>query len=426
MTGTGRILYVEPSVDCARDIAEQLSPRLSTLVHRKIYGTPDLAQALREENWDAVVCCSSLPATGTLHSFFTNLPGMACQIKLDTDGTLSFPYVSEGCFALLSIAPVKIQMQGYLMLAMLHHEDRAAFYKSMRESVALSAAWNWEGRIVMPHQNEIKWVNLRATHRESGRGGTIWEGIVINITQNKLAEQEIKTSHMRLREMFANMEHIKEQERVRIAHEIHDEMGMLLTALKMDLFWLAQHLPTDDHELHEKSKTMLDMLDKAGSVANNLVHDLRPGFLDCFGIIASIEVDAKEFTNRTGVICTITKSDESIDLTIEQSIALLRVFHEALNNIMKHAMAEQVQIKFTQTEKFVEMIVSDNGKGFDESSRNKPRSFGFLGIRERIHHLGGKVSITSEPGKGTQISVSLPRDSTGHPDNLSETQQALF
>lgn len=423
MSGTGRVLHIELSTDCAPDVVGQLSPRLATLVHRTITSTSGLTQALQEENWDAIVCGNSLLATDTLHLFFANLPGMACQMRLDADNILRLPYVSEGCFALLGVAPLEIELHPELLLDMLHPEDRDIFYKSMQESIAQSTPWNWEGRIVLPPDGEIKWVNLRATHREADSHGTVWEGFMVNITQNKLAEQEIKTSRQRLRELSAHVENIKEQERGRIARDIHDEIGVLLTALKMDLAWLAQRLPQDGNALHGKVQAMSDLLDTASSSANDLAHHLHPAFLDCFGIVAAIEIEAKEFTKRTGIPCKIIKPDNNIELPGKQLIALFRVFQEALNNIMKHAAARQVKIEILQTEKCVDLVVSDDGKGFDETARNKPHSFGLRGIQERIKHLGGDVRITSELGKGTQLTVCMPLDDAG---GSCKYQQALF
>lgn len=412
MSGTNHVLHIELSADCAPDIVEQLSPRLAILAHRTVTNASDLAKALQEENWDAIVCGARLPTTSTLHLIFANLPGMACQMRLDADNTLRFPYVSEGCFALLGIVPLEIELHPELLLNMLHPEDRDTFYKSMRESIAQFTPWNWEGRIVLPPDGEIKWVNLRATCREANSHGTIWEGFMVNITQNKLAEQEIKTSRQRLRELSAHVENIKEEERGRIARDIHDEIGVLLTALKMDMAWLAQRLPQGGSALHEKVQVMSDLLDTASSSANNLVHSLRPAFLDCFGIVAAIEIEAKEFTKRTGIPCKITKSDDEIELPGEQSIALFRVFQETLNNIMKHAAAKQVRIEVHKTGNCVYLAVADDGKGFDRASRNKPLSFGLRSIQERIKHLGGDVKIDSKPGKGTQIAVSVPLDNT--------------
>ena len=121
---------------------------------------------------------------------------------------------------------------------------------------------------------------------------------------------------------------------------------------------------------------MANLLDTAGKSANNLVHSLRPGFLDCFGIVAAIEIEAKEFTKRTGIPCKITKSRDNIEVSDEQSITLFRVFQETMNNIMKHADARQVQVQILDSVNGIELIVSDDGKGFDSHARNKPRSFG--------------------------------------------------
>lgn len=153
---------------------------------------------------------------------------------------------------------------------------------------------------------------------------------------------------------------------------------------------------------------MARLLDTAGKSANNLVHSLRPGFLDCFGIVAAIEIEAKEFTKRTGIPCKINKSHDNLDVTNEQSITLFRVFQETLNNIMKHAVARRVEVQILESINGIELIVSDDGKGFDAKARNKPRSFGLRGIQERIGHLGGKATIASQPGVGTKISVFLP------------------
>ena len=349
-----------------------------------------------------------LEDTAAYHAFFDNLPGMACQIQLDALSALHFNYVSQGSSALLGITPLELEKYPSLLLDSIHPEDRAVFFSSIRQSAIDASPWNWEGRIVLPPAGEIKWVNLRATHRETSSHGTVWEGFMVNITQNKLAEQEIIKSRQQLRELSSHVDSIKEEERMRIAREIHDEIGVLLTALKMDLAWLTQRLPQDNGALHEKARSMANLLDTAGSAANNLVHSLRPGFLDCFGIVAAIEIEANEFSKRTSIPCRIIKSDDSIELPSEQSITLFRVFQETLNNIMKHAMAGQVQVKICKTDQFVELAVTDNGKGFDESSRNKPRSFGLRGIQERIKYLGGNVSITSAPGKGARIAVSVP------------------
>ncbi|MFA6063190.1 MAG: histidine kinase [Gallionella sp.] len=420
MSGTAFVLHIEPGTDCALEVVEQLSTCSATLVHRTVSDAKSLHAALNERDWNAILCNQNeLTESSALHSFLDSLPGMACQIFLNAKGVLTFPYVSEGCFDLLGITPLELEQQPQLLPGRLHPDDAPSFYQLMRSSAANATPWNWEGRIILPPESEIKWVNLRAKHRQTDSEGTVWKGFVVNITQNKLAEIKIKHSEQRLRELSSHIETIKEEERTRIAREIHDEIGMLLTALKMDLSWLTQRLPTDNPALQEKTQDMANLLDTAGRTANNLVHSLRPGFLDCFGIVAAIEIEANEFTKRTGIPCKIIKASDNIDVSDEQSITLFRVFQETLTNIMKHATAQQVDVEVQiinneyccdplRGQKCIELIVSDDGKGFDDAARNKPRSFGLRGIQERIGQLGGKVKISSKPGAGTQIAVSLP------------------
>jgi len=454
MSAPSFVLHIEPDATCAPEVVAQLSPKLATLVHRYVSDADSLNAALNEREWSAILYGrNELNNTGTPHSFLDSMPGMACQLYLDKDGALNFLYVSEGCMDLLGVTSPELEQHPQLLLDRLHPDDRETFYRSMRQSSSQATPWNWEGRIVLKasrptlspplveqpatrlgHQetqplspsssrfagergngslreaqvDEIKWLNLRAKHPVSDIQGTVWNGFMVNITQNKQTAIEIKRSRQRLRELSSHIESIKEEERMRIAREIHDDIGVLLTALKMDLAWLSQRLPKDNAALHEKTLDMANLLDTAGKSANNLVHSLRPGFLDCFGIVAAIEIEAREFTKRTGIPCKISKSSDNLDVSDTQSITLFRVFQETLNNIMKHAAASQVQVQICENATSLELIVTDNGKGFDNPARNKPRSFGLRGIQERIGQLGGKATITSKPGAGTQIAVRLP------------------
>jgi two-component system sensor histidine kinase UhpB len=419
MTGNALILHVEPGTDSAHEVAERLSPYLSHVLHRSVSDATSLAAVLGEQPWDAVLCEPyhagvNLPHAQmdhTPYAFLDSMPGMACQIYLDKQGVLHFPYVSEGCFDLLGITASVLEQQS--LMNYLHPDDADDFLQSMQLSAKLLTPWNWEGRIILRPKGEIKWVNLRAKHHKSNTEGLLWQGFMVNITQNKLSEIEIIHSRQRLRELSAHIESIKEEERTRIAREIHDEIGVLLTALKMDLAWVAQRLPGENSALLEKTQGMAALLDTAGRAANNLVHSLRPGSLDCFGLVATIEIEAHEFTKRTGTPCKVIKSSEHLDISKEQSITLFRVFQETLNNIMKHATASHVRVQILKedavcADNCIELIVSDDGCGFDDSARNKPRSFGLRGIQERIGQLGGKVKISSKPGKGTKIAVRLP------------------
>jgi signal transduction histidine kinase len=366
---------------------------------------------------------SSSPSPDKLQGFIASLPGMACQIELLENGSIKFPYVSEGCLSLLGFTPDALQGNSTYFLNLIHPEDIASFLDTLKQSAHTFRFWNWEGRLNLP-DNTIKWVSLGATPRNTPSGLPRWEGIILDITQSKLGELEVMRAQQQLQELSSHIQDAKEQERLRIAREIHDEIGSLLTAIKIDLSWLTHRLPKENKPLSDKAKTIETLVDKAITSASNLAQSLRPGFLDYFGIIAAIEIEAQEFTNRSGISCNIIKSQENIELPEAHTISLFRILQETLNNILKHAQAKNVQIEIVKGADHLELIISDDGIGLSENARNKPHSFGLRGIHERVEHLGGTVKIASTPGKGTQIAIFIPLEPESSPNQTA--QQALF
>jgi two-component system sensor histidine kinase UhpB len=365
----------------------------------------------------------SRPVSEKQLGFYARLPGMVCQIALLASGSISFPYVSEGIWTLLGIAPDVLQNDPSYFLEYIHPEDIPSLLNIMKRSALTQCFWNWEGRLKLP-DNTIKWARLVAAPQNTSDGLLLWEGLVFDITENKLGELEIRRAQQQLQELASHIQDAKEQERLRIAREIHDEIGSLLTAIKMDLSWLNQRLPKQDRLLMDKAIAIEALVNKAVTSASDLAQSLRPGILDCFGIIAAIEIEAQEFSKRSGVSCTIVKSHEIIELPEAHSISLFRILQETLNNIMKHARAKNARIEITQGPDHLELAISDDGVGFDDNARNKPRSFGLRGIKERVAHLGGSVKIASSPKMGVQIVIIVP---LGAESAAPETaQQALL
>lgn len=357
-------------------------------------------------------------STDRLQEFISNLPCMICQIELQANGSITFTYASEGCATIFNVTSDALRKDGALFLNLIHQDDFQSFLDTLKQSANTLLMWKWEGRLALPNKT-TKWISLSATPQNNQNGLRRWEGIVLDITQNKLSELESKRIQRQLQELSSHIQDVKEQERLHIAHEIHDEIGSLLTAIKIDLAWVNQRLPNENQSLLEKEKTIEELVNKAITSANNLAHRLRPGFLDCFGIIAAIEIEAQEFSKRSGIPCDITASQENIELPEMHSITLFRICQEALNNILKHAHAKSVQIEIVKGTDHLELIISDDGVGFSETERNKPRSFGLRGVHERVAHLGGTVKMASNLGMGTQIAIFIPLK--------EETpQQALF
>ena len=377
----------------------------------------------RREHKEALLALQNYQAR--LYSFISNLPGMAYQLLLDTKGVLSFPYVSEGGRSLLGFDPLDLKQNPSLFQNILYPNDRASFQQAMRTSADKLTLWNWEGRIVMATNGKIKWINMRCTPRKLENGDVLWEGFMTNISQSKFAGIGLKQSQEQLRELSSHIQDAREQERLHIARDIHDDMGGTLTAIKIDTAWLIERLDAQNPELLAKAKGIESLVDRCMKSANNILRSLRPSVLDSFGLIAAIEMETEEFEKRTGISCPINQVDEGAEISPDASIALFRIFQETLTNIMKHAKASEVTVDIANRKEGVDLVISDNGCGLKEVDRQKPRSFGLRGIQERVAHFNGKVLISSKPGKGTTVQVHVPHTSASS-SSEALSQQTLF
>ncbi|MHC4434072.1 MAG: sensor histidine kinase [Planctomycetota bacterium] len=261
---------------------------------------------------------------------------------------------------------------------------------------------------------------VTATPFKGPRGQVI--GIVEDfkdISQRKQTEKELIQSRRRLRELASHLESAREMERTRIAREIHDELGQALTALKMELHWCLKRLPKDNKELLEKAKTLPELVDANVHLVQRISSELRPGLLDNLGLSAAVEWQAGQFQDRTGISCDIICEPNEIVLDHTRSTALFRIFQETLTNIIRHADATRVEIVLREKDGDVELMVSDNGKGITEKEIADPRSFGLMGINERVNSLGGSVAISGS--KGTTVRVSIPASSSEDSTRAEDT-----
>ena len=343
----------------------------------------------------------------------SNAPGMVFQYVQGEDGQYILPFVSDQCFNLLGITVESLQANPAQFLEIVLREDRESLRRSKAQSVADLSIWNWEGRLWIESFHDVKWVSLRASPRREKGVGVIWEGIIINITQSRLREIELKKSHERLREVSAHVLAAREHERIRIAQEIHDDLGGNLTAIKIDLDWLGRHLSDDDSVLLEKIRTIDQLVDRTIESIRRMSRDLRPGIMD-FGIVAAIEWEAGEFSKRLGIPCEVAWTQEDIELEQDAAVAVFRIFQEALTNIAKHGRASHVWVRLDanaadgQSQGQLELEVRDNGRGIAPSDTAKFNSFGIRGMIERAGLLDGKLTVSGAPGEGTTVRLSIP------------------
>ena len=332
-------------------------------------------------------------------------PGLVYQLARHADGSIDFPYLSEGCAALLGIAAAELQAAPERFLELLLPEDRGDYLDAMDASQACMSAWNWEGRIWIESWRDVKWINLRATPFPQEDGGVRWDGIMTNITASKLEQEEIRASRARLAELTDHIEQVKEQERARIAREIHDDLGGNLTAIKMALSMLAERLP-DDAALRDKASYLDDLVDRTIDAVHRISLDLRPPMLD-LGIVAALDWQAREFDKRMGIECSFHSREAEIALDPDQATALFRIFQEALTNIAKHAGATRVTVDLARQGRQLVLVICDNGRGIAPLDRAKPQSFGLRSMSERARALGGTLDLSPAPGGGTMVTVNI-------------------
>lgn len=230
-----------------------------------------------------------------------------------------------------------------------------------------------------------------------------------DVTESQRIQQEITASRQRLRELAVQTEAARENERKHIAREVHDELGQVLTALRMDLSFLGKQNYADAEALQSKAADMKALVDRAIQGVRNVASSLRPAAMD-MGLVSAIEWVCSEFAVRTGIACELHTAQQEIDLDEARGVVLFRILQESLTNITRYAQANRVDVSLGLRDGQFWLEVKDNGQGFDPTAARQKKSYGLLGMQERAIALGGQVEIDSTPGQGTRISVTIPLD----------------
>lgn len=244
-------------------------------------------------------------------------------------------------------------------------------------------------------------VGLNPVHID---GGTWVMVTIIDITERVRAAEELRRSKEELRQLAAVAHTAREQEKARVARELHDELGQDLTALKMDLASLEELLPTRREHL----EGMRGLLDNIVSATRRIAADLRPLMLDDLGLVPAAEWLVQTFAQRTGIRCQFVAQPRELTLKDPHATAIFRMLQESLTNVARHAQASLVEVALDQSGGEVRLAVRDNGRGFEPTGPRRPNSFGLLGLRERAYLLNGEIKIETAPGQGTSIEARLP------------------
>jgi PAS domain S-box-containing protein len=293
-----------------------------------------------------------------------------------------------------------------------HHDE--SFYKFMWHSLVTKGRWEgeiWDRR----KSGEIypKWLNITCV-KNSADVVTHYIGSYHEISEQKNAEakllrlnQALSEKKAQLREFACKNDAKLEHERKHIAREVHDELGQILTALRMDISFLSLRFGQTDPELKAKVMGMRATVDSAIQGVRNVASNLRPMALD-MGIYLALDWLCQDFTKRTGVACLLDAKEKDVWLDDARSIVVFRIVQESLTNISRYAQATQVLVTVGLEDSLLGVEVQDNGKGFDAIAVDAKKTFGLLGMRERALALGGHLDVVSSPGQGTTVSLSVP------------------
>jgi PAS domain S-box-containing protein len=348
---------------------------------------------------------------------------------VDMDGRCVF--INRAGAAMLGYAPEEVLQRN--MHALIHHSHPdgrhypehdcpifAAFRQGLPCRIDDEVLWRKDGSPFAAEYSSHPIV-------ERTSAGPVTIGAVatfVDISRRKEAESLLRRSRdelearvaertRQLRELSAHLETVREAERTRIAREIHDELGSLLVALKMDVGWLAKRV-AERAELGAKCRGMGTLIDRAVDNLGRIITDLRPSILDHQGLWAALEWQAQEFA--------ASASEIDVDLRVHvaagvappdgaQAIAVFRIFQEMLSNVARHARAKRLEIRITVDDPpdavlYVEL--RDDGVGATPEALNAPRSYGVMGMRERAAQFGGRIAIDSAPGAGTLVRLHMP------------------
>jgi signal transduction histidine kinase len=286
-------------------------------------------------------------------------------------------------------------------------ENRNLFLDVIEESKVRPSSFDLNFQIVTAKGNE-RCLRVISKSEFNGNECTRIYGIFQDITERKNIENKLQKSYDEIRMLSNHILSVREEERLHIAREIHDELGQQLTVLKMDVLAISKQSNYLPLPVISKIDRMIQMIDKSIQTVKKIVTELRPGILDDLGLIAALEWQAKEFQNSTGIFCRFNSNCIVENYSDKINTAVFRIFQESLTNVARHSKATKVFTQLYNHNNMLVLEVNDNGIGMCTESINSSSSFGVLGMKERATMLNGYINIQPSPTGGTRVQVQIP------------------
>ncbi len=320
-------------------------------------------------------------------------------------GALSW---SDELWRMLGLEPGAVRPSYEAFLALVHPEDRGAVREIIDRAAGDGQPFRFDFRTCRP-DGSVRILHCRGevTCDAAGRPVRMF-GTDQDVTELRLADEQLRLSQQKLRNLTAHQLEVREEERGRIAREIHDVVGQTLTALKLDVSSLREMVAHREPGADDRLQEIAGLLDTAIKDVRRLASELRPVVLDQLGLPAAIEWLSRDFERRTGIECRVRAQLPDLTLPEEVSTGLFRILQEALTNVARHSGASCVDVTLDHAGRIVTLSVTDNGNGLSEAAQASQDSLGILGMRERALLLGGFIDLKGERGKGTTVSAWVP------------------
>jgi PAS domain S-box-containing protein len=325
---------------------------------------------------------------------------------IDMEGRVQF--WSRGAEMMMGYS--KAEVAGKIAHELLHTEFPQPFEEITAE---LMRVGHWEGDLIKTARDGRRVVAASRWALQWGRRDQAPRVLVINsdITDRKRTEESLVLQKEQLRALAERLQWVREEDRKRVARDLHDQIGQIMTAIKMDLMWVTRHLPGSEVDVLARLQESVQAINDGVKAVRTICSGLRPGVLDDLGLAAAIEWQASEFASRNDVLCQVSVPPVDLHLDGDRATATFRIFQECLTNVVRHAQAKSVRVALVQDNESIVLVVEDDGVGFCESDlSNSFGSLGLLGMKERAQFCGGDVHISSSPGHGTRVTIRVPAD----------------